>query len=109
MAHSAMTPAVTLASLVWMLAACTADPGRAAAPARRFALLEHVQVTGVCVPEGGGPAARYTGFVERWHDAQKGRDLLHGSVSNFDRVIDPGRPGDRPLPSCSPGWWRASG
>jgi hypothetical protein len=99
MARSAMTPAVTLASLTWLLAACTADPGRAAAPARRFTLLEHVQVTGACVPESGGPAARYTGFVERWHDAQKQRDLLHGSVSNFDRFIDPGRPGDRPPPS----------
>jgi len=94
-----MTPALPLAVLVWMLAACTAEPRQAVAPARRFTLLEHVQVTGACVPENGGQAARYTGFIERWHDVQKKRELLHGSVSNFDRFIDPGRPGDRPPPS----------
>ena len=99
MGPSAITRMLTLAALGWMLAACTAEPGRAAAPARRFTLLEHVQVTGACVPESGGQSARYTGFIERWHDVQKGRDLLHGSVSNFDRFIDPGRPGDRPPPS----------
>jgi hypothetical protein len=37
-----MTPALTLAALAWMLAACTAEPGRASAPARRFVLREHV-------------------------------------------------------------------
>ena len=99
MTPSAMIRMLTLAALGWMLAACTAEPGRAAAPARRFTLLEHVQVTGACVPDNGGQSARYTGFVERWHDVQRRRDLLHGSVSNFDRFIDPGRPGDRPPPS----------
>lgn len=99
MARSAMTRMLTLAALGWMLAACTAEPRQAVSPARRFTLLEHVQVTGACVPENGGQSARYTGFIERWHDVQKGRDLLHGSVSNFDRFIDPGRPGDRPPPS----------
>jgi hypothetical protein len=99
MARFAMTRMLILAALGWMLAACTAEPRQAVAPARRFALLEHVQVTGVCVPENGGQSARYTGFIERWHDVQKRRDLLHGSVSNFDRFIDPGRPGDRPPPS----------
>ena len=99
MIRSAMTSTLTLAALAGMLAACAADPGRAVTPARRFALLEHVQVTGACVGESGGRAARYSGFVERWHDAQTRRDLLHGSVSNFDRFIDSGRPGDRPPPS----------
>jgi len=99
MARSAMTRMLTLAALGWTLAACTAEPRQAVAPARRFTLLEHVQVTGACAPENGGQAARYTGFIERWHDVQKRRDLLHGSVSNFDRFIDPGRPGDRPPPS----------
>lgn len=99
MARSAMTRMLTLAALGWMLAACTAEPRQAVSPTRRFTLLEHVQVTGACVPESGGQSARYTGFIERWHDVQKGRDLLHGSVSNFDRFIDPGRPGDRPPPS----------
>jgi hypothetical protein len=99
MARSVMTRMLTLAALGWMLAACTAEPRQAVSPARRFTLLEHVQVTGACVPENGGQSARYTGFIERWHDVQKGRDLLHGSVSNFDRFIDPGRPGDRPPPS----------
>ena len=99
MGPSAITRMLTLAALGWMVAACTAEPGRAAAPARRFTLLEHVQVTGACVPESGGQPARYSGFVERWHDVLKRRDLLHGSVSNFDRLIDPGRPGDRPPPS----------
>jgi hypothetical protein len=99
MARSAIARAVTLAALVWVLAACTAEPRQAEPPGRRFTLLEHVQVTGACVPESGGQPARYTGFIERWHDGQKGRNLLHGSVSNFDRFIDPGRPGDRPPPS----------
>jgi hypothetical protein len=99
MARSVMTRMLTLAALGWMLAACTAEPRQAVSPARRFTLLEHVQVTGACVPENGGQSARYTGFIERWHDVQKGRDLLHRSVSNFDRFIDPGRPGDRPPPS----------
>ena len=99
MAPYAVARTLTLAALGWMLAACTAEPGPAAAPARRFTLLEHLQVTGACVPENGGQSARYTGFIERWHDVQKRRDLLHGSVSNFDRFIDPGRPGDRPPPS----------
>lgn len=99
MAGSTMTRMLTLAVLGWTLAACTAEPRQAVAPARRFTLLEHVQVAGACVPENGGQAARYTGFIERWHDVQKRRDLLHGSVSNFDRFIDPGRPGDRPPPS----------
>ena len=99
MARSAMTRMLTLAAFGWLLAACTAEPRQAVSSARRFTLLEHVQVTGACVPESGGQSARYTGFIERWHDVQKGRDLLHGSVSNFDRFIDPGRPGDRPPPS----------
>lgn len=99
MARSAIRPAVTVAALVCGLTACTGDPRQPDSPARRFTLLEHVQVAGVCAPENGGDPARYSGFVERWQDVKKGRSLLHGSVSNFDRFIDPGRPGQRPPPS----------
>lgn len=29
--------------------------------------------------------ATYTGFIDRWRDGKKNRDLLHGSGANFDR------------------------
>jgi hypothetical protein len=87
---------VTLALLVGGLAGCAAEPRQPGSPALRFTLLEHVQVAGACVLESGGASARYAGFVERWRDVKKGRDLLHGSVSTVDRFVDPGRAGPRP-------------
>jgi len=87
---------VTLALLVGGLAGCAAEPRQPGSPALRFTLLEHVQVAGACVLESGGASARYAGFVERWRDVKKGRDLLHGSVSTVDRFVDPGRAGHRP-------------
>jgi hypothetical protein len=87
---------VRLALLVGGLAGCAAEPGQPVSPAQRFTLLEHVQVVGACVLESGGVSARYAGFVERWRDVRKGRDLLHGSVSTVDRFADPGRTGHRP-------------
>jgi uncharacterized lipoprotein YbaY len=96
MAFSRGFRTVTLALLVGGLAGCAAEPRQPAAPAQRFTLLEHVQVAGACVLESGGVSARYAGFVERWRDVKRGRDLLHGSVSTIDRFVDPGRSGHRP-------------
>jgi hypothetical protein len=87
---------VALALVVGGLAGCAAEPSQPGSPALRFTLLEHVQVAGACVLESGGASARYAGFVERWRDVKKGRDLLHGSVSTVDRFVDPGRAGNRP-------------
>lgn len=98
MARSAVSSALASAALVWVLAGCAAEPPPAAAPARRFTLLEHVRVAGACALENGGAPARYSGFIERWRDVKKGRDLLHGSVSNFDRFTDSGRPGQHRPP-----------
>jgi hypothetical protein len=96
MASSPVFPAVALAVFVGGLAGCAAEPRQSASPGPRFTLLEHVQVAGACVLESGGASARYAGFVERWRDVRKGRDLLHGSVSTVDRFVDPGRTGHRP-------------
>jgi len=96
MASSPVFQAVALAVLVGGLAGCAAEPRQSASPGPRFTLLEHVQVAGACVLESGGASARYAGFVERWRDVRKGRDLLHGSVSTVDRFVDPGRTGHRP-------------
>ncbi len=64
-------------------------PGHASdrppAAGERFTLVEHVQVAGSCFEDHVGESAPYTGFIDRWHDRQKKRDLLHGSVTNFDR------------------------
>src|SRR5258705_389282 len=87
---------VALALLVGGLAGCAAEPRQPGSPALRFTLLEHVRVAGACVEERGGGSARYAGFVERWRDVKKGRDLLHGAVSTVDRFVDPGRAGHRP-------------
>ncbi len=87
---------VALALLVGGLAGCAAEPRQPGSPAVRFTLLEHVQVAGACVLESGGASARYAGFVERWRDVKKGRDLLHGAVFTVDRFVDPGRAGHRP-------------
>ena len=96
MASSPVFRAVALVVLVGGLAGCAAEPRQSASPGPRFTLLEHVQVAGACVLESGGASARYAGFVERWRDVRKGRDLLHGSVSTVDRFVDPGRTGHRP-------------
>jgi hypothetical protein len=96
MASSPVFPAVALAVFVGGLAGCATEPRQSASPGPRFTLLEHVQVAGACVLESGGASARYAGFVERWRDVRKGRDLLHGSVSTVDRFVDPGRTGHRP-------------
>ena len=87
---------VALALVVGGLAGCAAEPSQPGSPAPRFTILEHVQVVGACVLENGGASARYAGFVERWRDVKKGRDLLHGSVSTVDRFVAPGRAGHRP-------------
>jgi hypothetical protein len=47
--------------------------------------VEHVQVVGSCFEDHVGESAKYAGFIDRWHDVKKNRDLLHGSVANFDR------------------------
>lgn len=92
MARSSLLLTLVLAALV----GCSAEPRPSASAAARFTLLEHVQVAGACVLENGGGSARYAGFVERWRDVKKGRDLLHGSVSTLDRFVDAGRTGPRP-------------
>jgi len=81
-----LLPALLLA----LLAGCGADPTSTAPSGApdRFVLVEHVQVTGSCFIDAGGEPARYAGFVERWHDARKGRDLLHGSVAYLDRTSE---------------------
>lgn len=96
MASSRAFRTLTLALVVGGLAGCAAEAPPPASSAQRFTLLEHVQVAGACVLENGGASARYAGFVERWHDVKKGRDLLHGSVSTVERFVDPGRTGHRP-------------
>jgi hypothetical protein len=98
MARPAVSPALAVAGLVWVLAGCATEPPPEAAPPRRFTLLEHVRVAGACALDDGGESTHYTGFVERWRDVKKGRDLLHGSVSNFDRYTDSGRPGQHRPP-----------
>jgi len=58
---------------------------RPPASGERFTLVEHVQVVGSCFEDHVGEPAQYAGFIDRWHDVKKNRDLLHGSVANFDR------------------------
>jgi len=92
MARGPIVLAVTAA--LPMLASCNMEPARAPA-AGRFTLMEHVQVVGSCFEDRGGEGARYTGFLERWRDSKGNRELLHGSVSNFDRpnAAQPTKPG----------------
>ena len=73
-----------LAALLLVPAAGHADD-RPPASGERFTLVEHVQVVGSCVEDHVGESAKYAGFIDRWHDGKKNRDLLHGSVANFDR------------------------
>ncbi len=77
--------AVALTVALPMLAGCGTEPAPTLSAAGRFTLIEHVQVAGSCFEDHAGEAARYTGFLERWRDGKDNRDLLHGSVSNFDR------------------------
>ena len=73
-----------LAALLLIPAAGQADD-RPPASGERFTLVEHVQVVGSCFEDHVGESAKYAGFIDRWHDVKKKRDLLHGSVANFDR------------------------
>ena len=73
-----------LAALLLVPAAGYADD-RLPASGERFTLVEHVQVVGSCFEDHVGESAKYAGFIDRWHDGKKNRDLLHGSVANFDR------------------------
>ena len=78
-----------LAALLAAFTGCRMESPTPASTTRdRFVLLEHVRVTGSCFVDNGGEPARYAGFVERWHDGRKDRDLLHGSVSNLDRLVE---------------------
>ncbi len=83
MTRSGMTPLV--AAPLLLLAACSTESRPPAASGERFTLVEHVQVAGSCFEDHVGESAKYAGFVDRWHDGKKNRELLHGSVANFDR------------------------
>ena len=74
-----------LAAAPLLLTACGVEPRPSAAAGERFTLREHIQVSGSCFEDHVGEPATYAGFIDRWHDGQKNRDLLHGSVANFDR------------------------
>lgn len=74
-----------LALAVCLLAACGPSP-RQLVSSERFTLVEHLQVVGTCFEDHVGESARYAGYVERWHDTQKKRDLLQGSVTALDRL-----------------------
>lgn len=87
---SALTTAALLAALLLVPSGGHADD-RPPPSGERFTLVEHVRVVGSCVEDHGGEAAQYTGFIDRWRDVKKNRDLLHGSVTNFDR-LSPVRP-----------------
>ena len=86
----ALTTAALLAALLLVPSGGHADD-RLPPSGERFTLVEHVRVVGSCVEDHGGEAAQYAGFIDRWHDVKKNRDLLHGSVTNFDR-LSPVRP-----------------
>jgi hypothetical protein len=77
--------AVVVTVALPMLAACGTESPPHAPAVGRFTLMEHVRVAGFCFEDHAGEPARYTGFLERWRDTRSNRDLLHGSVSNFDR------------------------
>jgi len=81
---AALATAGLLAALLLVPAAGQADD-RPPASGERFTLVEHVQVVGSCFEDHVGESAKYAGFIDRWHDVKKNRDLLHGSVANFDR------------------------
>jgi hypothetical protein len=81
---AALATAGLLAALLLVPAAGQADD-RLPASGERFTLVEHVQVVGSCFEDHVGESAKYAGFIDRWHDVKKNRDLLHGSVANFDR------------------------
>jgi hypothetical protein len=74
-----------LPALLLPLAACGTESSAQPAPGERFTLVEHVQVSGTCFEDHVGESAPYAGFVDIWRDRTKNRDLLHGSVANFDR------------------------
>jgi hypothetical protein len=82
---AALATAALLAALLLSPAAGRADGRPPAAPGERFTLVEHVLVAGSCFEDHVGESASYAGFIDRWHDGKKNRDLLHGSVANFDR------------------------
>jgi hypothetical protein len=86
----ALATAALLAALLLAPAGGHADD-RPPPSGERFTLVEHVRVVGSCVEDEGGEAAQYGGFIDRWRDVKKNRDLLHGSVTNFDR-LSPTRP-----------------
>lgn len=82
-----MTRLATALPLALLLTLAAGGPESSAqpAPGERFTLVEHVQVSGTCFEDHVGEPAPYSGFVDRWRDRTKNRDLLHGSVANFDR------------------------
>jgi hypothetical protein len=81
---TALATAGLVVALLLVPAAGQADD-RPPGSGERFTLVEHVRVTGSCVEDHGGESAQYSGFIDRWRDGKKNRDLLHGSVTNFDR------------------------
>ena len=81
---SALATAALLAALLLVPAGGHADD-RPPPSGERFTLVEHAQVVGSCFEDHVGEPAPYSGFIDRWHDGKKNRDLLHGSVTNFDR------------------------
>lgn len=88
---SALATAALLATLLLLVPAQGHADDLPPPSGDRFKLVEHVRVVGSCVEDHGGEAAQYTGFIDRWRDVRKNRDLLHGSVTNFDR-LGPTRP-----------------
>ncbi len=81
---AALATAALLATLLLIPVVGRADD-RLPGSGERFTLLEHVQVVGSCFEDHVGEPASYAGFVDKWRDGKKNRDLLHGSVANFDR------------------------
>jgi len=81
----ALTTATLLAALLLIPAAGRASDRPLPPSGERFILVEHVQVVGSCFEDHVGESARYSGFIDRWRDGKKNQDLLHGSVTNFDR------------------------
>lgn len=82
---AALATVTLLAALLLVPPAARADRRPPAASGERFTLVEHVQVVGSCFEDHVGEPAQYAGFIDRWRDGKKNRDLLHGSVANFDR------------------------
>jgi hypothetical protein len=83
---------VRLVALAACLLAACGSPPQQLVSSNRFNLIEHMQVVGSCSEDQAGESARYVGYVDRWHDVQKNRELVQGSVTAVDRFAEaPGK------------------